>query len=803
MRRTARVRRSDPGDPQSTPAAEGARVPVAVRTWNELGIPLAPVPAPLPNLPPDSVPTMPPGDARRNGDGSRSASASIRRLSALSAVAARANADAPLAETLEAGLDEICRCGGWAAARALRVDPAGVLGWTVADPALRESVAGPETGTAPAVSATAVRAAAERQPVWSRIGRHGADPALTAARTAKMKAVLAVPVPVDGRVDTVLEFFSKDAEAPADADVELASEAARQLGLRMARERGHPPLPLPARDAAAGELVAALPLPIVAIAADATVTDWSPAAAAAFGWPAEAVVGAVPAVDAPWAPLVDALSQVLRTGERLSADVGCQTRDGRPLVVHVDGGPLSDGRGRVRGAVAVLMDVTERRELERTHDRLLMVEQVARVRAENAQRRAALLAYASELLDASFEYLQPGSAPMLGNLADLLVPTVADFCRIDVLREDRSLERMAIARTGPAAAHDEPPWADEPLGDAHPIRRVAATGQPLLMGTPSVAEMDALFGEPHERRRLPPDLRSVVIAPLVARGRNMGVLTLAMTDSGRTFYRDDRLLAQDLALRVALSLDNAKLYRDATAAGRWRDEVLAIVSHDLRTPLSVVDMSSQALLHAVTDDPEHAAERRQFGIIRNAAKQMRRMVEDLLDMAQADAGRLRVSPAAVPAASLVLDALEMHSAIAEQRDVELKVQLPRETTTALADRDRILQVLANLIGNAVRFTPAGGSVTLTAATRPDEVEFAVADTGVGIGREVLPHVFDRFWRAQRSSSNGAGLGLAIARGIVDAHGGRIWAESEVGAGSTFYFTLPRGRDSRMATGSRG
>jgi PAS domain S-box-containing protein len=765
-----------------------------MRTWNALGIPLAPAPTTPTVFPPAPASAMPSGAPLSH---------SLRRLSALSAVAARANEDAPIVETLEAALDEICRCGGWSAARAVRMDPAGVLAWSMADPTLRGSVAGPGTAAAPAVSAAAVRAAAERQPVWTRIGRHAADAALTGSRTARMKAVLAVPVPVDGVVETVLEFFSEHAESPLDADVALASEAARQLGLRMARERGRDPVPLSARDAAAGDLIAAVPLPIVAIDAEAAVTHWSPAAAEAFGWPADAVVGAIPAVDAPWAPLTGALAQVLRTGERISADVGCQTRDGRPLVVHLDGGPLLDRGGLVRGAVAVLTDVTERRELERTHDRLLMVEQVARVRAENAQRRAALLAYASELLDASFEYLQPGSAPMLGNLADLLVPTVADFCRIDVLREDRTLKRMAIARTGPATPHDEPPWADEPLGDAHPIRRVAATGQPLLMGTPTVAELDALFGEPHERRRLPPDLRSVVIAPLVARGRNMGVLTLAMTDSGRTFYRDDRLLAQDLALRVALSLDNAKLYRDATAAGRWRDEVLATVSHDLRSPLSVVDMSSQALLHAVADDPEHAAERRQFSIIRNAAKQMRRMVDDLLDMAQADAGRLRVSPAAVPAASLVLDALEMNAAIAEQRDVELKVQLPRETTTALADRDRILQVLANLIGNAVRFTPAGGSVTLTALTRPDEVEFAVADTGVGIGREMLPHIFDRFWRAQRSSSNGAGLGLAIARGIVDAHGGRIWVESEVGAGSTFSFILPRGRDSRFSAGSRG
>ena len=267
-----------------------------------------------------------------------------------------------------------------------------------------------------------------------------------------------------------------------------------------------------------------------------------------------------------------------------------------------------------------------------------------------------------------------------------------------------------------------------------------------------------------------------------------------LTDSGRRQGAEDLRLAQELALRISLALDNARLFREATAAGVWRDELLAMVSHDLRSPLNVVHLGTQALLHAWPAEPasrERMAERRQLELVGKAAGRMRRMLHDLLDAAQVDAGQLRVDAVAQPAARILRQAAELHGILADDAGVRLRVEAPEEDAEVLADPERVLQVLSNLLGNAVKFTPRGGTIVLSARVRRRDVCFAVADPGPGIAPELLPHVFDRFRRGQASAGGGAGLGLAIARGIVQAHGGRIWARSRPGAGSTFRFTLPR------------
>jgi two-component system, sensor histidine kinase and response regulator len=228
-----------------------------------------------------------------------------------------------------------------------------------------------------------------------------------------------------------------------------------------------------------------------------------------------------------------------------------------------------------------------------------------------------------------------------------------------------------------------------------------------------------------------------------------------------------------------------QLKQKAEAATRARDDVLATVSHDLKNPIGTIYTSSTLLLD-VEMSPE--AHRRQLDIIRRTAQRMDRLIEDLMDVSRIEAGHLTIEPQPESVASLLAEARELMSGIAQARNVRLISEPPDADLTVDADRHRVLQVFSNLIGNAVRFTPSGGSITVRAAAADDFVTFSVADTGAGIPDEDLPRVFDRFWHG--GDGGGSGLGLAIVRGIVEAHGGEITAANEAGGGAVFTFTLP-------------
>jgi signal transduction histidine kinase len=225
---------------------------------------------------------------------------------------------------------------------------------------------------------------------------------------------------------------------------------------------------------------------------------------------------------------------------------------------------------------------------------------------------------------------------------------------------------------------------------------------------------------------------------------------------------------------------------DADAQLRWRDEALATVAHDLRSPLTGITLAAETLLRAAA---EQAPERMLLGSICNAAGRMREMVTDLLDASRLDGGSIPIDPRQVRLGALLRDAAEAQRLQAEARGIELVVGAAPECVVA-ADARRIAQVLQNLVGNALAHTPADGRVTLSAEVRGGEVRISVSDTGRGIAAADLPRVFDRFFRAADARGRGAGLGLSIVRGIVEAHGGAIHADSILGQGTTMTFTLP-------------
>ncbi|OJT20020.1 hypothetical protein BO221_33015 [Archangium sp. Cb G35] len=223
-------------------------------------------------------------------------------------------------------------------------------------------------------------------------------------------------------------------------------------------------------------------------------------------------------------------------------------------------------------------------------------------------------------------------------------------------------------------------------------------------------------------------------------------------------------------------------------AVRSRDDLLGIVAHDLRSPLNGILLQLQ-LLRRRGQPLEHREQPALDAIQRNASR-MNRLIQDLLDAGRMEAGTLSIQRARVSTAKLLAEVLETQVAIASEQTLDLRLDERGAPPELWGDRDRLAQVLENLIGNAIKFTPRGGHIRVGAGAREEEVLFWVADTGPGIPAEHLPHLFDRFWQASRTDKRGAGLGLAIAKGIVESHGGHIWAESQVGAGTTFFFTVP-------------
>ena len=439
------------------------------------------------------------------------------------------------------------------------------------------------------------------------------------------------------------------------------------------------------------------------------------------------------------------------------------------------------------GRVWSFRDVTARRQAElQAHE--LAREQAARAEAEHAEHRAALLAEASRVLSASFDY-----QTTLAALVRLAVPSLADYCALDIVEDGDRFDRIGEAHVDPTKSQllrEVATFPRSSLTPHHPLMRVMTNGEPVLEREVTPAFIRLSFAEDGQRKiveALGP--RSLICVPLASSGPPLGALTLVTSDaSGRRFSIADLSLAADLARRAAIVVEHARLFNEAQQATRARDDVLAVVAHDLRNPLNTVSMAVSLMLESTP--PERVQERRQVEIVRRAADRMNRMIQDLLDVKRMESGRLAIDVKAESPVSLINDTIDMLRPIASGSTIRLEANVEEGLPQVLADSARIQQVLSNLVGNAVKFTPRNGRVSITAEPAEGEVRFGVIDTGPGIPAEQLPHIFGRFWQAQPSDRRGIGLGLAIAKGIVEAHKGKIWVESHVGLGSTFYFTLP-------------
>lgn len=243
-----------------------------------------------------------------------------------------------------------------------------------------------------------------------------------------------------------------------------------------------------------------------------------------------------------------------------------------------------------------------------------------------------------------------------------------------------------------------------------------------------------------------------------------------------------RRVVTDEVARGAL----ARMYEEAEETIDAREQVLKIVSHDLRNPLNTISMTASLLL----DNPDATEQQKtHLARIKRAGARMNRLIQDLLDVAKLEAGRVAIDAKRLEVAPLMREACEMLAPLAAEKSLVLECSAADGLPTVMADSGRILQVLSNLTGNAIKFTPAGGRIVLRAEPELRGVRFSIRDTGPGIPPDQLAQIFGRFWQANPADRRGIGLGLTIAKGIVEAHGGRIWCESRVGEGTTFHFTL--------------
>lgn len=519
---------------------------------------------------------------------------------------------------------------------------------------------------------------------------------------------------------------------------------------------------------------------IVALAADAIIsvdedqriTIFNDGAVKIFGYSREEAVGAPLSLLLP--PRADSAdpdhledfgrgstASIMGMAERVTI-VG-RRKDGKDLVAEATISKLAvDDRPML---TLILRDVTERRRLE------------------HAQQ---LLAEVGLLLTSSVDY-----RVTLTGLARLTTRSFTDCCIVNVLDETGRVCWSTAALADPAYAHFEQTLARYPLPGA-PVPfadSVIRTGAAELGSEPSpdFADMVAQDAE-HLRvlRQLAP--RSFMAAPLVADGRVFGAVVFLSTGSGRRYGPDDLVVAKEIAARAALTIDNARLYGRALEAIRAREDLLAIVAHDLRSPLGTI-LTNVAILLDGSERPE-PRRRTQLERVQRSAGRMETLIRDLLDAARIESGRLSIEPRRLAVGPSVTQAMEASQALAASKRLVLRDDLPAALPAVLADAGRLNQVFDNLIGNAIKFTPEGGAVTIQGLRTEDMVRIAVIDTGPGIPEEDLPHLFDRFWQARATAGLGTGLGLFIVKAIVEAHAGKIWVESKLGEGTTFFFTLP-------------
>jgi PAS domain S-box-containing protein len=497
------------------------------------------------------------------------------------------------------------------------------------------------------------------------------------------------------------------------------------------------------------------------------VVGLNPAAELMLGTPAGSAIGRpLPLVLSSYPELLELCSGMAEARGEIT--IG-EPRSQRHYEVHCS--PLSDWGGRLSGQLVLLHDITHSK------------------RAEDAQR---FLAEASTVLASSLDY-----ELTLATVARLAVPRFADWCLVHVLEANHSIRRVTLIVTDAAnqalAAELERDYtfaSDAP----HGYPRVLRTGQSELIAEVSDEDLASIARDARHLELLRSiGFRSSISVPLIVRGRTLGTLMLVTAESGRQYAASDLVLAEDLARRVALAVDNARLFNELHASDRAKSEFLAHMSHEIRTPINGVLGMTDLLL-----DTDLDLEQRDFvATIHTSGKALLAVTNGILDFSKIEAGRLELEAAPFDLQACVEEAIEMVAIMAAEKQLDLAcVFEPHVPVRLIGDMPRLRQILLNVLSNAIKFTHLGDIFVSVDARRLSderhELHFCIVDTGVGIPADRIHTIFVPFSQTGATTYRrygGTGLGLAISRRLAQLMGGRIWVESQVGAGSVFHFTV--------------
>jgi PAS domain S-box-containing protein len=588
-----------------------------------------------------------------------------------------------------------------------------------------------------------------------------------AAASEGLHGGFACPIQVGSEFLGVIEFFSDRIREP-DADLlEMMSTMGSQIGQFIERKRSEAQLRRSEQDLA--DFFDHAVVGLHWLAADGTILRTNQAELDMLGYTVDEYVGRQIADFHVDKQILEDVIRRLQAGESVhDCEARLRCKDGSIKHVLIDSNVLWEN-GKFVHTRSFTRDITDRK------------------RAEQALR---FLADASTALAEQVDY-----ESTLQKVARLAVPFFADWCVVDLLEFDGSLRRLAVAHHDPSKAEwivqmaqRYPPDPQAAYGSASVVR----SGRSLLEAEVNDELLVAAARDQDHLQLLRAlGLASYICVPLAARGRILGAISFATAGSGRRYRQADLALAEDLARRAAVAIENAGLYRELRDADRRKDEFLAMLAHELRNPLAPI-RNALDLMSMEQADEETVRWSRE--IMRRQVEHMVRLVDDLLDVSRIMRGKIELRKEPVELAAVVQRAVETARPVIDAQRHQLQVVLPQQPVWLEADPIRLAQVLSNLLNNAAKYTEQGGHIWLSAERDDGHVRFRVRDDGMGIAPEMIPHLFELFTQADQSldrAQGGLGIGLSLVQNLVQMHGGTVTASSQgPGTGSEFVVELP-------------
>ncbi|HEX9984836.1 MAG TPA: PAS domain S-box protein [Thermoanaerobaculia bacterium] len=622
--------------------------------------------------------------------------------------------------------------------------------------------------------------------VWLASIPPGSDafPRAGAAARLGMRSAFAFPIAYDGEVRGVLEFFSRREREPEQALLPIMTLVGAQIGDHI--ERRHTLQTLAQNEERYRVMSETAQDAIFTIDEESTVLFCNSAVERVFGYSREELVGQKLDIVIPERYREahrHGLQRYLRTREKHIPWTGVELpalhKDGHEFPCEISFGVWGEDAHLVFTGFA--RDITERKRAREELEQSLADAEASRAQLERRAEEEASFRHLASALTGAIE------------MTDVLLEitnratqvTRADGVYVErIVGKGQPWQVEVVASQGRGA----PPRGLRVSYPGSLTEEILKNKQPVIL-----TDMSGFGGH------MAPYLMDtcakcqVLVTPLVAESEALGALVLLNSgQSGRHFGDADVVRARTLGDMTSLALRRVRLLEQereakekAEAAVRVRDETLGIVSHDLRNPLTQIGLSADLLPDASPEEQRELIE-----TIRGASRQAQRLIQDLLDVARLEAGRFSVQKVEIETEPVVRDACESHEQMASQRKQRIVCNIASPLPKICGDRDRLLQVFGNLIGNAIKFTPERGTIAVEAETHGNDVEFRVRDTGPGIPEADVKNLFRPYWQAKKTAHMGAGLGLAIVRGIVEAHGGKVWADNASGGGALFTFTIP-------------